>query len=32
MFDDGICWPKFVCEKTEPKKEDPVDLYLLYNN
>ena len=32
LFDNGICWPKFVCEKTKPKEEDPVDLYLLYNN
>ena len=32
LFDDGICWPKFICEKTKPKEKDPVDLYLLYNN
>jgi hypothetical protein len=29
MFDDGICWPKFICEKP---KMDPVNLYLLHNN
>ena len=31
LFDDGKCWPKFVCEKVE-KKADPIDLYMLYNN
>jgi hypothetical protein len=31
LFDDGLCWPKFICEKEE-KKSDPVNLYMLYNN
>ena len=32
LFDNGICWPKFVCEKPKLEEKDPVDLYLLYNN
>ena len=32
MFNDGKCWPKFICEKPKPEDKDPVNLYLMYNN
>ena len=32
LFENGICWPNFVCQRTKVEEKDPVDLYLKYNN